>query len=248
MKIRILLIAIFFVIGGNVQAQTAEEAGKMAYNAYLQSSLTLWGKAIDAHKKVVAANPVKEAKFELAKTYHGYLNATMADQNEEAFKSRLEPAKELLEELIDDYPAWGEPKAVMSSVMGLEMAYSPMKGAFLGMKSGSLMSKAMKESPDSPLVMKLYGGSKQYTPAMWGGNKKEAAEYLQKSVSQYEANGDTQENWQYADALANLGIVYTSLERSVDAKATFEKALVYEPDFYWVKASLLPNLAQTSGK
>ena len=248
MKIKTILLAFLVIIFGNTQAQQPGEADKLTYQAYLKASLTLWGKAIDAQKAVVENNQSKEARFELAKTYHGYLNATMADQNEEAFESKLSPAKELLEALIDEYPEWGEPKAVLSSVLGLEMAYSPMKGAFLGMKSSSLMSKAMKQSPDSPLVMKLYGGSKQYTPAMWGGDKKEAAEYLQKSVAQYEANNDTADNWLYADALANLGIVYTSLERTADARATFEKALAYEPEFYWVKSSLLPQLAQNNGK
>ena len=248
MKIKTTLFAILLITCCNAYAQRISEATKMGYNAYMQNSLTLWGKAIDAHKGIVAADQSKEAKFELAKTYYGYLSATMADQNEEAFKAKLTPAKELLEKLIEDHPKWGGPKAVLSSVMGLEMAYSPMKGAYLGMKSNGLMDKAMKESPQSPLVLKLYGGSKQYTPAMWGGSKKKAAEYLEKAVAQYEANEDTQYNWLYADALANLGIVYTSLERTSDAQSAFEKAIAFEPEFYWVKASLLPQLAQNTGK
>ena len=247
MKIKTTLLAMMMVLCWNANAQEVSDADKLTYRAYLQGSLTLWGKAIEAHQKMTSTDKSKEARFKLARAYHGYLNATMADENEEAFEAKLEPAKELLEQLIEENPGWGEPKAVLSSVMGLEMAYSPMKGAFLGMKSNGLMGKAMKEDPDSPLVMKLYGGSKQYTPAMWGGNKKEAAEYLEKAVKGYEASGATQYNWEYADALANLGIVYTSLERNSDAKTTFEKAIAYEPDFYWVKASLLPQLSQQSG-
>ena len=105
--------------------------------------------------KSVNDNSSKEQKLALAVTYYGYLSATMATEDEDAFKAKLDQTKDLIDELIEQYENWGEPKALKSSVLGLEMAYSPMKGAFLGMKSNSLMAKAMKESHDSPLEMKL---------------------------------------------------------------------------------------------
>jgi len=247
--IRSITLILFTLTNVHVFAQQGtgqsdlEEVRKLTYNAYLKSSLPLWQKAIERQKTIAVENSDREQQLILSNTYYGYLSATMATKDEDAFAKQLAPAKELLKQLIEDHPKWGEPKAVLSSIMGLEMAYSPMKGAFLGMKSGSLMGSALKQSPSSALVMKLYAGSKQYTPAMWGGDKEVAVEYFNKSISVIESDEDTEQNWLYADALANLGIVYTSLDKESDAKATFEKALRYEPDFGWVKYSLLPKIA-----
>ena len=105
------------------------------------------------------------------------------------------------------------------------------------------MSDALKESPDSPLVMRLYAGSKQYTPAMWGGDKKVAADFMEKAVKAFEQKGETVDNWLYIDALANLGIVYSEIDKKDQAKVTFQKALNMEPEFGWVKYSLMPQLA-----
>ena len=83
---------------------------------------------------------------------------------------------------------------------------------------------------------------------MWGGDKKVAAEYLEKSISAYEDQGRTTSNWFYLDALANLGIVYSEINKKEEAKATFKKALAFEPDFGWVKYSLMPQLAKNGNE
>lgn len=241
-----LLVLLFTICSLHLIARqdTGSSSDMLTYTAYLKNALPLWEKAINEQKKSVDEGSSKKQKLVLAITYYGYLSATMATEDEDAFAKKLNPAKELLEQLMKDYDSWGEPKALLSSIMGLEMAYSPLKGAFLGMKSSSLMGKAMKENPDSPIVMRLYAGSKQYTPAMWGGDKKVAAEYLGKAIAEYEKQNQTTNNWLYADALANLGIVYSEIDETDKAKETFNKALAFEPEFGWVKHSLMPQLAE----
>ncbi|MGB3465124.1 MAG: tetratricopeptide repeat protein [Cyclobacteriaceae bacterium] len=240
--IKILTILIFFLPAIQVNARQSS-SDNLTYTAYMKNSLSLWEKAVKSKQSADTESSDKTDKLDLAMTYYGYMGATVATENEEAFKKYLDPAKDMLKQMIEDYPEWGEPKAVLSSVMGLEMAFSPLKGAFLGMKSSSLMSEAMKQNPESPLVLKLYAGSKQYTPAMWGGDKKLAAEYMQKSIEAYEKQGVTEKNWLYADALANLGIVYAMMDKKQEAAQVYNKALVYEPDFQWVRYSLMPELA-----
>lgn len=236
-----ILLLLLISLYGN--ARQTDQVRSKTYAAYLKNSLSLWEQAIEDRKAAVGTSGDKGADLHLAIAYYGYMSATMATQDEDSFKKYLDPAKDHLKKMISENAGWGEPKAILSSVMGLEIAYSPLKGAYLGMKSSSLMSDAMKEDPDSPIVLQLYAGSKQYTPEMWGGDMKVAAEYMQKCITAYEKSGDIAGNWMYADALANLGIIYASIDQKVKAKGVFEKALAYEPDFQWVKYSLLPQVA-----
>ena len=86
----------------------------------------------------------------------------MRSQDEDLFNSYLDATIDNLEAIKTIHAA--EAKAVLASVYGLQLAYSPWKGMFLGPKSSSLMEKALKANPSSPLIWKLYGNSKYHTP------------------------------------------------------------------------------------
>ncbi|MEL7004952.1 MAG: tetratricopeptide repeat protein, partial [Bacteroidota bacterium] len=133
--------------------------------------------------------------------------------------------------------------AVLSSIYGVKMAYSPWKGIFLGGKSSNLMKDAIALSKESALVWKLYANSKLYTPQSFGGDKKEAAKGYEKAIALFEKDpASADKNWIYLDALAHLGITYMQLEKNDKARETFERALEVEPEFNWVKYILLPQL------
>ena len=99
------------------------------------------------------------------------------------------------------------------------------------------MDAAIKSDPNSPLVQKLYAGSKLYTPKMFGGNSKEAVASYEKSVEIFE-KGETASNWLYLDALMGLSLAYQKVERVEDAKKTLNKALNIEPEFGWAMGVL----------
>ena len=228
MKNLIFLIA--FALTVSVMAQSSNEN---QYTAYLKASKTMWERSIKE------ANQEKgEDSFEVALAMYGLLGSTMAKQDEETFDQYEEQTIYLLENLIEENPDWGEPKAVLSSTYGLVMAYSPMKGMILGMKSNSLMEDAIKLQPESPLVQKLYAGSKLYTPKMFGGDAEEAVMAFSKSIAIYREQGDTKDNWLYLDAMMGLAMAYKSLEKYDEAKATLEEAIAVEPQYYWAKATL----------
>ncbi len=95
----------------------------------------------------------------------------------------------------------------------------------------------MKLQPESPLVQKLYGGSKLYTPEMFGGSAEKSASAFAQAISIYESIEDTN-NWVYLDALVGLSIAYNKLEQKDKSKAILEKAVSLEPDFGWAKSLL----------
>jgi len=220
----ILVASCFFVKAQNLQ--------DLQYGAYLKASKSLWERSISIAEKEFGTH-----SFEKAMAVYGLLNNTMATKDEDTFDDNVDEAVDLLKEIIEQDSDQGEAPAVLSSIYGLKMAYSPMKGIIYGSKSGSLMETAMKLQPESPLVQKLYGGSKLYTPEMFGGSAEKSASSFVRAISIYEANEDTN-NWVYMDALVGLSIAYNKLEQKGKAKAILEKAVSLEPDFGWAKSLL----------
>jgi tetratricopeptide (TPR) repeat protein len=209
---------------------------KTQYQAYLKSDVRLWHQSM---KEVATTNDA----FTKSLAGYGLLNATMANQNEAMFDEYLDETYNPLEAIVESKKGnVSESKALLSSIMGYKMGYSPWKGIYLGSKSSSYVEEALKANPESYIVQKMYAISKFYTPETFGGDVKVAAMAFEKSIALMESNPElTKENWQYLDALAHLGKSYMKLNQKEKAIATFEKALETEPQFLWVSQVLLPN-------
>lgn len=227
------MINIATIIVGIVSViSNAQTKNEMAYGAYLNTSKTMWTNAVKLADKNHGAN-----SFEKAMALYGLLNNTMSSQDEETFDAYKEQTIELLENVIESNEKWGEPRAVLSAVYGLEIAYSPMKGMYLGMRSSSLIAEAMELQSESPLVQKLYGGSKLYTPVMFGGDPEMAVKSFRKSIAFYEET-DTQNNWLYLDAMMGLSMALRKIGDSKEAIEILEKAVDIEPDYHWARKTL----------
>ncbi|MEQ8905524.1 tetratricopeptide repeat protein [Ekhidna sp.] len=224
-----ILTIMMLMIAGLSLAQTSKQT---QYAAYLKASKIMWERSIDQAKSESG-----EESFQTAMAMYGLLNNTMATEDEDTFDEYKDFTVELLEKLIEENPEWGEPRAVLSSTYGLVMAYSPMKGMFLGMKSSSLMEEAMRLQPESPLVQKLFAGSKLYTPEMFGGDPEVAVSTFQKALEIYEQS-DTTENWLYLDTMMGLALAYRKTDQNEKAKATLERAVAIEPQYHWAKSVL----------
>lgn len=226
---RTIIIIIALLVAGATFAQNLNE---IQYGGYLKASKSLWERAIS-----VAEKQHGEQSFEKAMAVYGLLNATMATQDEETFDAYVDTASDLLKSIIEQKPEWGEPKAVLSSIYGLRMAYDPWKGMIYGGKSNSFMADAYNAQPESPLVQKLYAGSKLYTPSMFGGDVDVAKKSFMKAIEIYE-NGNDTDHWLYLNALVGLSMAYNKLDEPIKAKEILEKAIKIEPEFYWAKSIL----------
>ncbi|MEQ9402732.1 MAG: hypothetical protein RIM99_04025 [Cyclobacteriaceae bacterium] len=210
-------------------AQTTEET---QYAAYLTAGKTMWERSISMAEKEAGANSFKKAI-----AMYGLLNNTMANQDEDTFDENVDQTIDLLKSISESNPDWGEPKAVLSSVYGLVMAYSPMKGMLYGSKSSSLIEEAMRLQPESPMVQKLYAGSKLYTPTMFGGSPEKAVVAFKEAEKLFEL-GDTKNDWMYLDTLVGLSLAYIKTEETELANATLNKAIEIEAEFHWAKSIL----------
>lgn len=227
-----------------------ENAGPDAetYRAYLgsrdiEATKAQWKKLV-ADRKVRYESAPENTRllYELTFAQFGLLTATQRDRDEDLFDDYVEETEVNLETLIDRNKDSGEPRALLAALYGMQMAYSPVKGMFLGTKSESLMDQALKRSPASPLVWKLYANAKFFTPETWGGDLKEAIRAYEKAVMLFESVPErTESNWFYIDTLAFLGKAYEKNNEIAKAVEVYKKALGAEPDYQWVKSVLLPK-------
>jgi len=220
------------IVGVITVVASAQSTKEIAYGAYLTASKTMWEKSV-----AQAVEEHGEESFERALALYGLLNNTMASQDEKTFNKYKGETIDLLEELIEEKPNWGEPKAVLSSTYGLVMAYSPMKGMFLGMKSSSLMDEALKQQPESALIQKLYAGSKLYTPEMFGGDPEEAVNFFTSAIEAYR-KGSVENDWLYLDTMMGLSMAYRKVGQQEKAVEILQEAIKIEPKYYWAKSQL----------
>lgn len=218
-----------------------QDIKRLSYEAYLDQDKNSWKSNVALATKAYQAQPGTETKFQLALTEYGLLNATMKDQDEVLFDAYVDGLEMRLEELAKDKTQGAEAAALLSSVYGFKMAYSPWKGMFLGGKTSDLLETALKNAPNSPIVQKMYAGNQYFTPEMWGGDRDKALAAFLKSNQLFEQGKDTQ-NWMYLDNLAWIGIIYQEKGMQSEAKKAWDKALAIEPDFAWVSKVLLPGL------
>lgn len=213
------------------------------YAAYLSGSMQLWERSIAQAQQQFESSKSNEARFNLAMTMYGGMSATMKDQDEDFFDKYVDEAMDHLDELIDQDHRVADCKAIKSGVYGFKIAYSPWKGMFLGPKSNSTIEDAMEENPNSPIVQKLYGNSKLFTPETWGGDKEEAVKAYEKAVLLYKNQEGSQSDWMFLDTYAWLGQAYQAIDKKDKAKETYLASLEMEKDFNWVNYVLLPQVS-----
>lgn len=166
-------------------------------------------------------------------------------------KDRLDPvadkAVDRLEKLLRTKPDWSEAQALLSAVHGLQIAKSWTRAMTLGPKANRLAQQATENDPENPRAWLMHAAQKLNTPRMFGGSIDEALDAYEKAVDLYANKTDKdplEPTWGYTDALVWLGITYERLDRDEEALAVFHKVLEVEPDYAWVKYTLLPVLEE----
>ncbi len=218
-----------------------QELKQMNYLAYLNSDKSAWKKNVAFAMKLYQDQRSADTEFQLAFTEYGLLNVSMVDMDKKLFDSYVDECESRLEKLAAGKKYGADAKALLSGLYGFKIAHSPLKAMVLGRKSSALLEQAMKQKPESPIVLKMYASNQYFTPEMWGGDKELALKAFEKSTLKL-LGTDLEKSWIHLDNLAWTGILQREMGDQIKAKATWEKALKIEPEFYWVSKSLLPSL------
>ncbi|MDW7691773.1 hypothetical protein R9C00_16490 [Flammeovirgaceae bacterium SG7u.111] len=237
MKNLSVIIVLVIAFGSQVFAQIT---GVKAYEAYVKGEPNNFHTLVKELKK--SKVKTTEQKLELLKLQYGLLNSTFAKMDEDLFDDESDAAVDNAKTILEADKNNAEAKALLAGIYGFKIAYSPMKGMFLGGKSNNLLSEAMQTAPNNPVVRLMNAISAFNTPDMWGGDKKVARENFLKSIELFENQGASLENnWLLLHANAWLGQSYSEANEAKKAVETYQKVLKVAPEFDWVKHVLLPR-------
>jgi tetratricopeptide (TPR) repeat protein len=223
-----------------------EQLNEKAYFAYINSNMFLWKQiASEADKILDLQNGIEQDQIKAIKLKYGLIYSCLSNQDETSYNTYIDKTIEQLDILMKKYPNSSDLYSISAAIMSVQMAFSPAKGMTLGSQSGKHISKALELDSSSALAWRQDASSKYFTPKMWGGDINQAIQEFEKAIQLFEAQNQTKD-WVYLDAMAWLGIAYSKTGQKDKAKEIFEKALQIEPNFTWVKNSLLPSVLKSS--
>lgn len=157
----------------------------------------------------------------------------------------LAEAQQDLERVLACDPDDAEALALLGSVLGSRIG-DLWSGLRRGPRAGRALDRALALAPGNPRVVMLLGISRLYRPRPLGGGIERAEQELQRACELFarEPIGQPWPNWGRAEVLAWRG--QAALRRGdLDRAAAFYRdALEVEPDYHWVRRSLLPELEE----
>ncbi len=184
----------------------------------------------------VSNNP--EAMY--AAAYADYRLATTGMKNLPKYRditnAALDRAENNLKALSEqDTKYQAESLALLSTVYGIKINLSPIKGPILGIKSGIAIAKAEKLAPANPRVLLFKGVGKLYTPPLLGGDREEGIAAINAAIVRFQQTSYNAQNWGLDDAYIWRGIALKSDGHAAEARASFEQALSISPERGWAK-------------
>jgi tetratricopeptide (TPR) repeat protein len=193
---------------------------------------------------------IKENSSSAALYYQTYceyklLEMSLRPGNEDLFDKYYEDAVINAEKIaaVKEYESEG--KTLLAGIYMMKIATSSMSAVTLSPKVHSLLDDAQKSDPGNPRPYLIRGTMKYQTPGIFGGSYEDAAKNFSKAIQLFEKQENVDSlkpHWGYIESLAWLGRSQEKLENYDAAKFAYEKALKVEPNYNWVKYSLLPQL------
>lgn len=233
----LLTSCLLFVLIIATQAQTnTDKFTQQFYTAHINNSKPAWNIALQQLEK----EQTDELQLLLAKSYYGAAGTALGNKDKDWAGELLDKSAILAKKILAKDEDNAEANSLLSTIYGLKIGLSPMKGMFLGSKSNNLASNGLKLDEESAFTNYVKATNLFYTPSTFGGDVKESLTYFEKAKSIYEKNGQTK-TWEYLNTLATLGQAYHKVEDFAKAKSTYETALEIAPNLSYVKFYLLPQ-------
>lgn len=158
---------------------------------------------------------------------------------------RLDNAIQHLEQAIKIDRTFPDALALLTSFFGEKMRLDPAAGMQYGPRAQQLLGQAMALAPSNPRVVMLNALSTFFTPEMWGGSQQRGLEGFRKAAALFEEedlDDPLLPAWGHEEAYAWVGLAEVELGNTAAARTAYEKALAINPEFGWVKYTLLPQL------
>lgn len=155
-------------------------------------------------------------------------------------KALMAEAQKAFEAVLKMNPKNAEAHALLSSVLGTQIGFSPSLAMNYGPRSSFEMEEAVELEPNNPRVLLLRGVGNLFKPAAYGGGVEAAEEPLRRAAALLDAEPPNRPwpNWGRADAHVWLGLTLQKAGRRDAARAEYEAALRLAPKSTFARAML----------
>ncbi|HYQ59081.1 MAG TPA: hypothetical protein VEP89_17185 [Draconibacterium sp.] len=232
----ITLLLVFFL---SVSAFASNK--EKIYQAYINNRMDDWKTIIDSLEQ----NKTQNTGYlsELVNFQYGYIGYCLAEDDDKKAKHYLDLAEENLEILENKNFNPALINAYKAAFWGFKIGIQPIKAPIYGRRSIKHADLSLEQNNKLPFAHVQYGNAYFYMPAVFGGSKEVAIEHFLLAIEQMEKKPAELENdWNYLSLLSLTGQSYEELEEYEKAKAKYEKALKFEPNFKWIRDELYPEL------
>jgi tetratricopeptide (TPR) repeat protein len=147
---------------------------------------------------------------------------------------------------IEIDPAFADAYALLAAEYGIK-AGGLFSGMKYGPKSERVLQKAKELAPENPRVYLIEGIGEIYKPKIFGGGLEHALQSFEKAAKLFETykpDSELDPQWGEAQVYAWIGQVYVKQNKRPEARKAYQKALEINPNYYWVKEKLLPEIAK----
>ncbi|MDP3437667.1 MAG: hypothetical protein Q8S04_10525 [Bacteroidales bacterium] len=213
------------------------------YNCYINGNMRGWQEVVKEVEAGTKSNSV--LKRELVNYYYGLIGYLISVKDNKNATLYTKKGEDIIEEYLDRYPQSATWLAYKAAFKGFRIGISNFKAITLGIQSMNLAKKAYSIDPSNVQALTERGNVLYYSPSMVGGDKKEGISYYEKAIEQIEKAGDTRDNWHYLSLLTAVARAYESAGNRSKAKTLYEKILVIEPGYKWVRDELYPSFLQS---
>ena len=236
-----LLILFTSILEANVSAHKEGYNCKF-YRAYITGNMEQWPQWITELKQEYQRDRSPELLQDIVKAYYGFIAYSIGVDDYETADVFLEKGEAWVDKLKEIKAYKSTAYAYEGAFLAFEIGMNRAKAIFLGPKSMKHIHTALEIDPENPMALVEKGNAEYHMPRMFGGSYEKAAEYYEKAIVQFEANGPQNScSWIYLNTLAWLAQSYDKSGEVQKARTTFQKILSLEPDFKWVKEELFPE-------
>lgn len=179
--------------------------------------------------------------------YSNYrLSSLFEDMPEDKKNEYLNTAISQLEKVTEMAPNFAEGWALLGNCYGMKATgmFSAMR---YGPKSEEAIDKALELAANNPRVEMINGIGLMYKPALFGGSNQKAIAAFKdagKYYRQWQPESALHPDWGHAENYAWLAQAYLEEDQPQKAREAYKQALRIDPDYYWVKQILLPELEE----
>jgi len=216
------------------------------YHGFINNDITTWTQGVEELAQSYRKTGDATTLLQLASGTYGLVGVCIAQKcgREEAL---IAQAEGYLNDLLKRFPGSAQALATQGGLYGIKIALNRATAVYYGPKSLAALDASLKNDPNCPYGWVEKGNAKYHSPAIVGGDYKEAVRCFAKAAALFEAKpAEAKHNWLYLHSLVWLGKSYEKTGQNQAARDTYRKILAIEPGFLWVKNELLPAMEKKS--